>query len=77
MAKFKVGQVVGFNPKFSGNREYHFISGISYREYKNGDRVPVYFVDGDLATKKENGEPQNSFLFEYYLRKLTAREAGR
>jgi hypothetical protein len=77
MAKFKVGQVVAESSELSANRVYHYITGISQRQYKDGKGVPIYFVDGDLATKNKDGTFHNAFWFESYFRKLTRREAGR
>lgn len=75
--KFKIGQVVAI--KSSKNKDYRFVSGIGH--YRSST---VYFLNGDTAiqelesdTLARTGPYQNPFWFDFMLRKLTAREAGR
>ena len=75
--KFKVGQVVAWNPKFSSNKEYSYISGFG----KTEDGEDLLFMNGDIATKhtsgKYIGKYINAYHFPEWYRKLTDREAGR
>lgn len=76
MPKFKIGQVVALQR--TGNKDYRYISGIA-KDVDVSGRAPksIYFVDGDLATRRKDHGYQNGFFFEDELRPLNKRELGK